>query len=358
MLLVLSSLVWALPADASHSMRTVSTTRVGEEGGLGRVEVHKDLAAVLQRDEGVIAMVHVGDPRRPKVLGRYDDGATQSLDGDVAFSSDGRFVIYARQTVQFSRDGIHVIDVSDPKNPVLRSYSPGGGAYRVLFHSDASGDFVVLLDAVLGLVVYRFLEGVLIPVHVDAFPALKVGGPASAGMVIANGLLYVTTMDTGLQVYDFSDPAAPALMGSWNEEGLAEVEVAKAGKKVTAYAATEYWSDAQNANEIVVLDVSDPQAIRETDRWSYRAKPDAETRLQGMTSAGGILYAAHSAEGVVGFRDGRVVERFGPGIDCFHMRPGQACIDVLTGAAVTDIERLGPRFLVTDESGFLLVLAR
>ena len=97
MLLVLSSFLWAFPASASHSMRTVSSTRVAEEGGLGRVEVRKSLAAVLQKDEGVIAMVDVGNPRRPKVLGRYDDGATQSLDGDVAFSSDGRFVIYTSE---------------------------------------------------------------------------------------------------------------------------------------------------------------------------------------------------------------------------------------------------------------------
>src|SRR5688572_2887908 len=136
----------------SHSI--AGAIEVSKAGGLGRVELHGDLAAVLQRDEGIVALVDVSNRARPRVVGRYDDGATQSLDGDLAFSSDGRWLFYARQTVQFSRDGLHVIDVSDPKQPTLRVYQPGGGALRVAHYDDGTDEWVVLMDAVTGMVVY------------------------------------------------------------------------------------------------------------------------------------------------------------------------------------------------------------
>lgn len=352
-LVVLASAV--APTHASRGMREVSSIRVSKAGSLGRMEVRKNLAAVLQKDEGIVALVDVGDPRRPQVVGRYVDGAEQSLDGDVAFSADGRFVVYARQTVQFSRDGIHVIDVTDPKAPVLRSYSPGGGAYRVLTHSDGSDEYVLLLDAILGLVVYRLVEGVLLPVYVDALPALKVGGPASAGMEIVGDRLYVATGETGLQVYDFATPFAPALMGSWGDEGLAEIEVVKSGKKVLAYAATEYWFDAQNENEVVVLDATDPAKIRELDRWSLTKEPDEATRLQGLEWRAGTLYAAHTAAGVVGFRGGRVVEHFQP-FRCESTVPDDLSKCLGSGTIAADIDASGSNLLVTDHLGRLFVL--
>ena len=349
---VVAVLASAFPAGASAGMRAISSVRVSKEGALGRVEVRKDMAAALQRDEGIVALVDVADPRRPKILGRYDDGATQSLDGDLAFSDDGRFVIYARQTVQFSRDGIHVIDVTDPKSPTLRSYSPGGGAYRVLFHSDGSGDYVLLLDAVLGLVVYRFVEGVLIPVHVDALPALKVGGPASAGMEIVGDRLYVTTGETGLQVYDLSDPTAPTILGSWGDEGLAEVEVVASRRKVTVYAATEYWFDPTNENQVVVLNATDPARIKVVDRWSYapygNKPPDEAHRLQGLEWRDGVLYAASGEDGVLGFTMcGTIPESSDP-----------PCSPHLEGAVAVDVDSLDARLLVTDRAGRLLVVER
>jgi len=346
-----------LPAGASGRMREVSSVRVSKSG-LGRIEVREGVAAVLQRREGIVALLDVADPKRPRILGRYDDGAVDSLDGDLAFSEDGRFVIYARQTVQFSRDGVHVIDVTDPKNPALHSYSPSGGAYRVLTHSDASGEYVVLLDAVYGLVVYRLVEGVLIPVYNDALPALKVGGPASAGMEIVGRRLYVTTGQTGLQVYDFTNPTNPMVLGAWDGEGLAEVEVVKVGKRVIAYAATEYWFDSNNENEIVVLDVSEPGRIRKVARWFYFFGLDEMNRLEGLTWSGGVLYAAHSESSLVAFRDGRVVGHLEPGRHCDREGEERGCLYKAASPPAFDVERLGALLLVASDDGQLYVVSR
>lgn len=300
----------ALPAGtASATSRAVGSIEVSTEGGLGRIDVHEDLAAVLQRDEGIVSLVDISDPARMEVVGSFSDNARQSLDGDIAFSEDGRWIFYARQTVQFSLDGLHVIDVSDPANPLRRSYQLGGGALRVESYHDGEAEWVVLMDAITGMVVYRFepTSGVLIPVHVSPLPQLKVGGPASAGIVIQKDpvldkiLLYASTGRTGVEVFDFSDPTDPQLLGSWSDIGLAEIEVAIQGKKRVIYGASEYWFDKQLEPVVVVLDASKLDAIKKTTTYSTGAAADDRFRVQGIALGGNVLYSAHSELGVTAF---------------------------------------------------------
>lgn len=336
--------------------------RVSENGGLGRLEVHGDAGAVLQKDEGIVAILDLSKPTRPKVLGRYADDAQQSLDGDLAFSKDGRWVFYARQTVNFSRDGLHVIDVSAPENPRLAFYQPLGGASRVLYHQDEAGEWVVVLDAVAGLVVNRFepTTGVLVPVFASVDPVAKVGGPASAGLALENGpdgaLLFVTTGRTGLEIYDFADPASPELAGAWNEEeSLAEVEVVTRKGRRSVYLATEYWFDKTIPPQVVVLDATDIGSIREVDRWDVGAGAEDLWRLQGMDVMGDLLVAAHSHAGLVAFDpEGR--QRLRSDAYGAARAPGSAAPGV---PFAYDVETMGRWALVTDAaSGWLSVLRR
>jgi len=288
----------------SHSIS--GAIEISKAGGLGRIELHGDVAAVLQRDEGIVALVDVSNSSKPRVLGRYDDGATQSLDGDLAFSTDGRWLFYARQTVQFSRDGLHVIDVSDPKQPALHLYEPAGGALRVEHYDDGADEWVVVMDAIAGMIVYRFepLTGALVPVHVSPLPALKVGGPASAGIVIQKDpitktpLLYASTGETGVEIFDFSDPTSPVLLGSWSEVGLAEIEVLVKGKRRFVYAATEYWFDKTNKPYVYELDATNLENITRRRILSAGCKTDDSHRIQGMAIAGNDLYVANSTAGL------------------------------------------------------------
>jgi hypothetical protein len=289
---------------ARHRAKALDRVEISKTGGLGRIAIHGDLAAVLQRDDGVVALVDISDPGDLRVVGRYDDGATGSLDGDLSFSDDGKYLFYARQTDQFSKDGVHVLDVSDPSNPALAFYQPGGGTLRVLYYADATGEWVFALDAIEGFVVNRFQReaGALVPVHVDALPALKVGGPQSGGLFVEPGkspLLYVTTGATGLQIFDISNPISPAEVGSWADQGLAEIEVAEVGPFHFAFAATEHWFDKGNPQSVIGLDVSDPAKIKEVERWSLDAAGKGDHRIQGMTLTPRGLAIAHSTDGVV-----------------------------------------------------------
>ncbi|MDQ4025645.1 MAG: hypothetical protein M3217_09190, partial [Actinomycetota bacterium] len=176
------------PRDHSHvcGFQPISDTVVSEAAGLGQIEIRGEVGAVLQRDEGIVALLDVSDLDRPKVVGRYDDDAQRSLDGDLAFSDDGKWLFYARQTEQFSKDGIHVLDVSDPSAPRLATYQPQGGSFRIAYYATEGAEWVISLDAIHGLVINRFerTSGQLVPIHVDPLPAGKVGGPASAGLAV------------------------------------------------------------------------------------------------------------------------------------------------------------------------------
>ena len=268
-----------------------------------------DIGAVLQRDEGTVAILDTKDPQFPKVVGRYDT-AKDSLDGDLAFSKDGKWLFYARQTSNFDEEGLHVLNVSDPTNPTLAFYMPAGGSYRVDYIKQGDAEWVVLLDAVDGMVVFRFepTTGALVPVHVDALPALKVGGPASAGFFyepkdpkLGIPLLYVSTGKTGLQVYDFSDPAQPTLLGAWEDLGLAEIEVKATKSTRTVYAASEYWFGKTIPPEVVVLDATDFGKIKERKRFGLGLPPEEANFVQGMELVGTDLYVAHSTQGLMRF---------------------------------------------------------
>ena len=347
---------------ANCHLRSISSTEVSTTAGLGRLEIAGDRAAVLQRDEGIVALLDMTDRASPKVIASYDDGAEDSFDGDLAFSNDGEWLFYARQTHQFSKDGIHVLHVDEGNALNLSSYEPAGGAFRVAYFEQDRAEWVVLLDATHGLVVHQFVResGTLTPVHTDALPALKVGGPASAGLFIdpkdpitGTPLLYVTTGKTCTPVFDFSDPTAPALLGAWDKVGLAEVEVRASASKRTIYAATEYWFDKALKPEVVVLDATKLGRIKQTDRWDLRVAADDRFRVQGMDLAGRNLQVAHSTMGLVVFdRAGRIVGRLDPRGD------------VNTGAGVVgtpysmDVEFSRGLSYITDASTGRLTVAR
>jgi hypothetical protein len=288
------------------------SVEVSKTGGLGQIDIHDKYAAVVQRDDGVVAIV---DLWGMDVVGRYEDTVDQALDGDVAFSDDGEWVFFARQTSNFDEDGVHVLDVSDKTAPTLTQYHPAGGAFRIEYYRDDAGEWVILLDAIDGLVVYRFVRetGTIVKVFQDAMPALKVGGPASAGIDVEKDrmtgmpLLYVTTGATGVQVYDFANPVMPEIVGEWSDVGLADIEVKSTKKTRKIFAATEYWFDKTIPPKVVVLDATDLGAIEQVSTRSFGLPADDLWRIQGMhLRHDGDLYIAHSHAGLIRM-DGRRV---------------------------------------------------
>ena len=287
-------------------MQVSDSVQVTKQGGLGSIDIKGKVAAVVERDEGTVALV---DLEKMKVIGRYEDDVQGSLDGDVAFSDDGDWVFYARQTSDFDEDGVHVLNVTNRAQPSRTMYLPGGGSYRLEYYQDDAGEYVVLLDAIDGLTVNRFVResGSLVRVFQDAAPALKVGGPASAGVFVVrkdpisgSPLMYVTTGQTGLQIYDLTDPTAPQIVGEWSDVGLADVKVRMRNGRRLVYAATEYWFDKTIPPAVIVLDATKLDAIKKVGERKIKVPVDDTWRAQGLVIRR-RLFVAHSHAGLIEF---------------------------------------------------------
>jgi hypothetical protein len=112
-------------------------------------------------------------------------------------------------------------------------------------------------------------------------------------------LLYAATGQTGVQMFDISDPLRPALLGAWDEVGLAEIEVVATKKGRTIFGATEYWFDKQLEPQVIVLDATKPDSIKQRTVWSVGCPADDQWRVQGMVPWGRGVLAANSHWGLV-----------------------------------------------------------
>jgi hypothetical protein len=165
------------------------------------------------------------------------------------------------------------------------------------------------MDAIGGLIVNRFepTTGVLVPVFTDPLPALKVGGPASAGVFIdpkdpklGVPLLYATNGTSGLDVYDMSQPAAPTKLGSWSEAGLADVEVKATKGKRLVFAASEYWFEPTTPAAVYTLDATKLESIKRKRVESAPVDSSSEPwRVGGIEVAGDWLHITFGHLGLV-----------------------------------------------------------
>jgi hypothetical protein len=352
----------------------LGAVEVSDGGGLGQVAVHDDLAAVVQRDEGRVALVDLADPAASTMLSRYDGGTGQAslddpLDGDVAFSDDGTILFHARQTSDYSNEGLHVLDVTDPAAPVRTDLALQGGMLRVEYGRLDDREVVATQDAIGGLTVFEVVRTPLgarvVPLHVDALPALKVGGPASAGLqllaedpITGGPLLVATDGTTGLRLLDLTDPAAPVTLGSWDEQGLAALAVEFRDGRRLVHAAREYWFERGTPPELVTLDTTDPTAITEVARRNLGGYDgDLAWKLGGLELVDGELVVAHGHAGLVsidpatGGVSGALTDLGSPTIP--HPTYG------FLGWYAMDVTVAGSHLVVTDAvTGELRVVAR
>lgn len=310
-----------VPVAASCGLEVLGALDVTDTG-LGQVAVHDDMAAVVQRDDGVVALLDLADPSAPAVLGRYDGGTgvadlDHPLDGDLVFSADGQVLLHARQTSDWSNEGLHVLDVSDPTSPTRTDLVAQGGMLRVAYGRMADGtELVATLDATHGLTVLQLVRTPLgprvVPLHVDPMTPLGVGGPASAGLEIVPDdpvfgvpTMYVSTGTDGLVVLDLSVPAAPRELARWGDAGLAAIAVQHVtdgadGDHVLVHAAAEYWFEPATAPFLRTIRIDADGTAREVAKRVVAARDlSVRWKLGGMALVDGGLALAHGHGGLV-----------------------------------------------------------
>ena len=193
----------------------------------GLLYVTTDLEGVVVYDLAV--------PAAPTLVG---------YDAEIYHSTDESFMAgdYLYMTHWgWSKDGIHVIDVSDPANPTSLGHT---AAWDFTRWSEVVGNFVYTNMGHMGAFVHEYVEGVGFELRGDFYVYNNWCTEAH------EGLIYIGSEAEGLTVCDWSDPANPIRHDNINQ-GVNRGIVVRDG---IAYCAVY-------REGLVTVDVGDPDAL-------------------------------------------------------------------------------------------------
>ncbi len=228
---------------------------------------------ILYASGGDLAVVDVGTPSAPAVIGSYDIvGSTYGaqVQGDYAYLAhmqDGLYIldisnpklpvlvgvadtpdtaidVFVRGDYAYVADryeGLRIIDISSPLHPVeVGSLDNTAYARKVA----VQGNYAYIADLQFGLRIVQISD----PMNPVAAGSLALPGSFAQDVAVSGSYAYVADYDAGLQVVDVSHPSTPYIAGSYGVAGSAK-GVAVQGE--FAYVTT---SDGQ----LLVLDIGNP----------------------------------------------------------------------------------------------------
>lgn len=146
------------------------------------------------------------------------------------------------------KEGLHIIDVSDPTTPTLLStYDAPGGDPDSLFYYDVkvSGNTAYAINSDYGLVVIDVSDPTA-PTLISELPFAP-GSRSFRSLVVDGTTVYLASRSAGLQIVDVSDPLVPLLLGTFTSADAWDVAVS--GN--VAYV-------ADRLDGLFAIDVSDP----------------------------------------------------------------------------------------------------
>ena len=181
-----------------------------------------------------LKVLDLSDSEHPAEVASYDtpgDARTIELAGNYIYLGD-------------RGNGLVVFDVSDPVNPVYQDTHviPADG-YMVDMLIDVSYLFVTVGDS--GLLVYDISN----PQVPNLATTLETPDHCYR-LAIQGDYIYMSSGDGGIRIVDISDPLAPIIVGSYNLDGYSTA-IAVSGNY--AYVNYGYW------DQMAIFDVSDPQ---------------------------------------------------------------------------------------------------
>jgi hypothetical protein len=177
----------------------VTISEVQTFGWIADIVVDGDVAYLASTTNGQLLAVDISDPHRPSVL-------WSKLIGAYSLEMIGDTLILDAQF-----DELRIFDVSDPRSPVDRGTIAGSAGLSHPTYADgrlyAIGGGVHVFDA----------SDPTSPVEIGHFPT-PAGSDPPKGLAVRDGLAYLAmeSIFYELVIVDFSDAAAPSVVGTWS----------------------------------------------------------------------------------------------------------------------------------------------
>ncbi|MCG3252704.1 MAG: hypothetical protein KAX09_02565 [Candidatus Heimdallarchaeota archaeon] len=180
-------------------------------------------------------------------------------------------------------EGLMILDVEDPTNPILLSQYTNGSGYA--WDIWVENDLVFLAD---------HLDGLEIIDVSDTSNPIKIGsfydGSAALCVEVRNDLAFVADFLDGLEILDVSDPTNPVEIGQFNDTRAEEVFLFGD----IAYITTRYGYAS-----IDISDPTNPTLISEIDVF---------TVVWDICRLGDIVYFVDEAEGIVLYNESDIYD--------------------------------------------------
>lgn len=181
-----------------------------------------------------IRIIDITNPSNPSIVGSYNSGA-------LGIFINGNYAYCAAYI-----DGLLILDVSDPTSPwLVGSYNPYSYSFISAEDVYVSGSYAYVAFGEAGLEI--------IDISNPEFPKsvwgddINIDG-SSIDIFGAGNYVYIIDDEVGLAIIDISDPSSPTLVGSYDTQGMAQC-VHVSGN----YA---YVGDA--SGELKIIEISNP----------------------------------------------------------------------------------------------------
>ncbi|MDH7512422.1 MAG: hypothetical protein QHH14_05705 [Clostridiales bacterium] len=188
----------------------------------------------------------------------------------------GGYAIAVRQKTAYvaaGKEGLKIIDVSDPKSPLLKGGMDTNGEARDVALSKS---YAFIADGAEGLVIIDISN------PADPKTAGKWDSPGeSMGIVVRDEVAYIADGSAGLQVVNVKDPAKATSVGACDTDGTAE-DIAISGNHA-------YIADGSSG--LKVMDISKPFAPRQI------ASLTTSGYCRGVSADGSLLGAGNLYDG-------------------------------------------------------------
>ena len=284
--------------DVHNVTNTISVSRFYTTGQAWKIRFWNDYLLLADGWTGV--RIFDVSHRDPELVGRYG--------GNFMFGRD----VQVRNNIAYmaaETDGLHVVDLSNPRNPTKVGHLP----YRDNIGGiDLVGDYVYLAESVSGLQIVSITNPVA-PVRLGNVAYTNEGNAIS--VAVANNVAYVAYSSAGLQIFDVANPMAPRKIGSYTNGGSA-FDIKVVGNRAYLGAQGFYILDISNpANPSLIGSAPVSGSIALKDDLAFvqgstlsvidLADPSAPVVLDtvrqygwGINQKGGRVYVAAGDDGV------------------------------------------------------------
>jgi hypothetical protein len=195
--------------DVSQPAAPLRLGGIDTEDGAFALEVKAGYAWVGYGNyvQAGVQVFDLSDPATPVLAGAYvSTNASVSDSVGLAMAGNHAFVTTWRS--------FEVVDLSNPATPAVASTN--AVSWSAVYGAAGFGERVVLATGGTGLQVYDMSQPAA-PAAVGAFDTVG----QAWGLALDGTLAYVADYNEGLQIIDLSDPAAPVHVGEYDTPGLA-----------------------------------------------------------------------------------------------------------------------------------------